>query len=66
MLFTYFLNNLETVPVAPVISGVTFVYTFHMRRMSIVRSLQLVVIIIIIIITTIIITIITHFDGRKM
>ena len=39
MLLTYFLNDFETVPVAPIITGITFVFTFHMRRISIVRSL---------------------------
>ena len=37
MLLTYFLNDFEIVPVAPVISGITFVFTFHMRCISIVR-----------------------------
>ena len=37
MLLTYFLNDFETVPVAP-ITGITFVFTFHMRCISIVRS----------------------------
>jgi len=37
--FTYFLNDLEMVPVAPVITGITFVFIFHMRCISIVRSL---------------------------
>jgi len=31
MLLTYFLNNFEVVPVAPVITGITFVFTFHLR-----------------------------------
>src|SRR5215813_10014665 len=39
MLLTYFLNNFEMVPVAPIITGITFVFTFHMRCISIVRSL---------------------------
>jgi hypothetical protein len=39
MLLTYFLNHFEIVPVAPVITGITLVITFHMRRISIVRSL---------------------------
>jgi hypothetical protein len=39
MLLTYFLNDFEMVPVAPVITGITFVLTFHMRCISIVRSL---------------------------
>ena len=39
MLLTYFLNVFEIVPVAPIITGVTFVFTFHMRCISIIRSL---------------------------
>jgi hypothetical protein len=31
MLFRYFLNDFEMVPVAPVIAGITCVSTFHMR-----------------------------------
>ena len=58
MLLTYFLNDFEVVPVAPIITGITFVFTFHMRCISIVRSLYfrifwvsfLIIIIIIIII----------------
>jgi hypothetical protein len=29
-LLTYFLNDFEIVPVAPIITGITFVFTFHM------------------------------------
>jgi hypothetical protein len=39
VLYTYFLNDFEMVPVAPIIIGITFVFTFHMRCISIVRSL---------------------------
>jgi len=39
MLLTYFLNDFEIVPVAPIVTGITFVLTFHMRCISIVRSL---------------------------
>ena len=39
MLLTYFLNVFEIVQVAPIITGITFVFTFHMRCISIVRSL---------------------------
>ena len=39
MLVTYFLNDFEIVPVAPIIAGITFVFTFYMRCISIVRSL---------------------------
>jgi hypothetical protein len=31
MLLTYFLNNFEMVPVAPIITGITLVFTLHMR-----------------------------------
>jgi magnesium-transporting ATPase (P-type) len=37
MLLTYFLNDFEIVPVAPIITGITFVFTFHTRFISIVR-----------------------------
>jgi len=39
MLLTYFLNDFEIVPVAPFITGITFVFTFYMHCISIVRSL---------------------------
>ena len=29
MFLTYFLNDFEIVPVAPIITGITFVFTFH-------------------------------------
>ena len=38
MLLTYFLNDFEIVPVAPIITGITFVFTFHMCCISVVRS----------------------------
>ena len=37
MLLTYFLNDFEMVPVAPIITGFALVFTFHMRCISIVR-----------------------------
>ena len=39
MLFTYFLNDFEIVPVAYVITGIIFVFTFHMHCISVVNSL---------------------------
>ena len=39
MLLTYFLNDLEIVPVAPIITGIAVVLTFHIRCISIIRSL---------------------------
>jgi hypothetical protein len=39
LLLTYFLNDSEMVPVVPIITGITLVFTFHMRCISIVRSL---------------------------
>jgi hypothetical protein len=39
MLLTYFLHDFEMVPVAPIITGITLVFTFHMLCISIVRSL---------------------------
>jgi len=34
MLLTYFLNDFEIVPVDPIIIGIIFVFTFHMRCIS--------------------------------
>jgi len=39
MLLTYFLNDFEIVPIAPIIIGIIFVFTFHKRCISIVKSL---------------------------
>ena len=39
MLLTYFLNDFEIVPVVPIITGITSVFTFHMHCISIVSSL---------------------------
>jgi hypothetical protein len=39
MLLRYFLYDFEMVPVAPIITRITFVFTFHMRCISVVRSL---------------------------
>ena len=39
MFLMYFLNDFEIAPVAPIITGITFVFTFHMRCISIVRPL---------------------------
>ena len=46
MLRTYFLNDFEIVPVAPIRTGITFVFTFHMRCISIVSSLYFKIIIV--------------------
>ena len=46
MLLTYLLNDFEIFPVAPIITGITFVFTFHMRCISVVRSLYIIIIII--------------------
>jgi hypothetical protein len=43
MLLTYFLNDFEIVPVAPIITGITFVIIFHMRCISIVRLLYYII-----------------------
>jgi hypothetical protein len=39
MLLKYFLKDFEVVPVASIITGVTSVFTFYMRCISIIRSL---------------------------
>jgi hypothetical protein len=35
----YFLNDFEMAPVAPIITGIALVFTFHIRCISIVKSL---------------------------
>ena len=37
MLLTYFLNYFKMVPVAPIITGITVVFTFHIHWISIIR-----------------------------
>jgi hypothetical protein len=37
-LFRYFLSDLEMFPVAPVMTGITFVFTFHICCIPTVRS----------------------------
>ena len=39
VLFRYCLSDFEMVPVAPIITGITFAFTFCMRRISNVRNL---------------------------
>ena len=41
MLLTYFLNDFEIVLVAPVVTGITFVFKFHMRCISLLLLLLL-------------------------
>jgi hypothetical protein len=41
MLLTYFLNDFEMVPSAPIITGITLVFTFHMRLLLLVLLLLL-------------------------
>jgi len=43
MLFRYSLSDSEMVPVAPIITGTTFPFTFHMRSVYIIRSLYTVI-----------------------
>jgi hypothetical protein len=38
MLLTYFLNDFEMVPVAPIVTGITLVFTFHMRCLLLLLS----------------------------
>ena len=44
MLLKYFLNDFEIVPVAPIITGITFVFIFHMRCISIVIIIIIIII----------------------
>ena len=40
LLVRYWLSDFEMVPVAPIITGITFVLTFHMRWISVLQKLQ--------------------------
>ena len=44
MFLMYFLNDFEIVPVAPIITGITFVFTFHKRCISIVIIIIIIII----------------------
>jgi hypothetical protein len=41
MVLTLFLNDFEMFPVAPIITGITLVFTFHIRCISVARFLYL-------------------------
>ena len=64
MLLTYFLNVFEIVPVAPITTGITFVFTFHMRCISIVRSLYFKIFSASFLITFLIIIVVCMMCGR--
>ena len=38
MFLRYFLRDFKMVPVAPIVTGITFVFTFQMRYISILKS----------------------------
>ena len=38
MLLKFFLNHFEMVPLSPIITGITYVFTFHMPCIPIVKS----------------------------
>jgi hypothetical protein len=45
-LLRYFLNDFEMVPVAPIISGITFVFTFHKRCLFLILLLLLILLLV--------------------
>jgi len=57
MSLTYFLNELEMVPVAPIITGITLVFTYHMRCISIVRSLYLLLLLLLVVVIVVVVVI---------
>ena len=65
MSFTYFLNDLEMVPVAPIITGITLAFTFHMRCIPIARSLYFKILSASFLIIIIIIIIIIPFGPKR-
>ena len=65
MLLRYCLSDIQMVSVAPIITGITFVYIFHMRWICILRSFYSYysIVIIVIIIIIIIILVITFMKD---
>jgi hypothetical protein len=53
MLLTYFLNDFEMVPVASIITGITLAFTFHMRCISIARTLYFKVLLLLLLFTAV-------------
>src|SRR5215510_8418681 len=53
MVLKYFLNDLEMVPVAPIITEITFVFKFHIRYISIVRSLYFILLLLLLLLLTV-------------
>ena len=62
MLLTYFVNDFETVPVAPIITGITFVFTFHMRCIFIIMLLFLLLLLLLFNIITQTLSFLTDFS----
>jgi hypothetical protein len=50
MLLMYVLNDSEIVPVAPIINGITFSFTFHIRYIFVVAAAAAAIIIIVIVV----------------
>jgi hypothetical protein len=48
ILLMYFLNDFEMVPVAPIITGITLVFTFDMRCISIIIVVVVVVVVVVV------------------
>jgi hypothetical protein len=46
MLIEYFLNDFQTVPFAPIISGINFVFTFYVPSISVVFIIIIIIVII--------------------
>ena len=53
MLLTYFLNDFEIIPVAPIVTGITFVFTFHIRCISFVLLLLLLVVVVLVVVVVV-------------
>jgi len=49
MLLTYFLIDFEMVPVAPIITGITFVFTLHMCLLLLLLLLLVVVVVVVVV-----------------
>jgi len=58
MLLTYFLNGFEIVPVAPIITGITFVFTFHTRCLLLLLLVVVVVVVVVLVVRVVVVVVV--------
>ena len=67
MLFLYFLNDFEIVPVTPIITGITFVFTFHMCCIIIIIIyITIIIIIIIVVVVVVVVVVLYQYSNSEL